>query len=89
MSFIVVHEDTCKIKIYGPTMDIPAGGGEGSYSYSSISTPCDCQAHIVPVEVEEYPDGQMRLAPILGGVTMTEVMEAIEHSQGGGSGDGT
>ena len=83
MPFIVVHEDSCKVKVYGPTMDIPAGGGEGSYS--SIATPCDCQVHIVPVEVELYPDGQMRLAPILGGVTMTEVMEAIEHSQRGGS----
>ena len=44
----------------------------------TISTPCDCDAHIVPkVEVELYPDGQMRLAPMLGGVTMTEVMEAM------------
>ena len=86
MSFIVVHEDNCRIKAKGPTMEIPATGGGGTHSL--IATPCDCQAHIVPVEVELYPDGQMRLAPILGGVTMTEVMEAIEHSQGGGSGDG-
>ena len=48
MTFIVAHEDSCRIAEAGPTQIVPVGTG-----FAEIATPCSCRA--VKVDISFIP----------------------------------